>query len=1057
MQYEPPQRRTRRRSAAALASATAIVAALAAPAAAHAAAPAPVPAAAAPAAAPRSAAAQVRQAAADASATAAATGRAVPVTAATTAVSTTTAEPDGTFTEVVSSQPERTLRGGDWIPLDATLVRTPGGWSPAASAAGLTLSGGGTGPLATLRHDGKRLSVSWPTALPAPTVTGSTALYPEVRPGVDLRLTADDQGGFTEVLVVKSAAAAADPALRQLALPTTADGVTVSADAAGNLSATDPATGKVAFHAPAPVMWDSPAPAANAAARATARSAATSATPAGTDPADGPVAGSREARVAVGLSGGKLRLTPDQRLLTGAGVHYPVYIDPTWVSVTDTSSGSTYVQSAYSGTSHYSDTGNDLGVGYQGFSSPTGKERTYYQFSVGTSMGSHTINSALLNVTQSYSSDWSCTAYSITETNVAHIGTSTTWDNQPAAYTQTSTHSFTGSNNSGCAGDTKGSFNVTGSVSADGDGVVTYRLTGSESNENAFKRFDKKATLTIQYNIPPNAPSSTTSTPKPMNPATYGCSGAPYGWVGKNSGIGLSAHVSDPDGDKQDIRGQFAFWDKGGDGTATASNLISTGDADGESATVPGSGGTAHITVSPTDHPLKDGHLYGWHVRTDDLIDQSAESPNCYFWYDATAPTGLTATTPDFPADGSTTKHAGDSATFTFGAADPVPSGASASGLDHFAYSLASSADLAGDGGTHVAAGAGGTATVQPVLTAWGSTTLFVAAVDKAGNQSATVALTFYVPEVLHGSVHPGDIDNDGKPDLVAADSASGNLYLAPTDQELPATGPVVAGLPADAPAAADGSTTWAGTLVAHRSGSTRSTSGNWVDDLWAFKNGHLWLYANNVNTDGGLAGNDGHYFTRAHRVATTRPACVTGDCTGYTADWSAVTQLIAPGDVDGDGYPDVITVESDMLWLFRGTSTTGALTDPRKIGTSAWNGYTVIASGDSTGDGVPDIWARNNTSGDLFTYPAVVSGTSITLGARITIATVNFTATARPLIASVGDADGDGLPDLFTVHGGDDRLWANMGMPRDANGNEVTAHDVVSTAPLWQTVTAIG
>jgi hypothetical protein len=30
--------------------------------------------------------------------------------------------------------------------------------------------------------------------------------------------------------------------------------------------------------------------------------------------------------------------------------------------------------------------------------------------------------------------------------------------------------------------------------------------------------------------------------------------------------------------------------------------------------------------------------------------------------------------------------------------------------------------------------------------------------------------------------------------------------------------------------------------------------------------------------------------------------------------DWSDVTQLIAPGDVTGDGLPDVITREGDLL-----------------------------------------------------------------------------------------------------------------------------------------------
>ncbi|MFF3966565.1 FG-GAP-like repeat-containing protein [Streptomyces griseorubiginosus] len=1061
-------RRLRRRSPA-LVAATAVAAALL------------VPVAAARAdTAPTTTTAAVQQAEDTAAAQASETGHPVPVDSATTPTSTLTAQPDGTFTQEISSEPERVQHDGSWVPLDATLrLNGDGGYSPAASTTGLTLSAGGTAPLATLDNGGRQLSVFWPTALPAPTVTGDSALYTNVLPDIDLKVTADDQGGFAEVLVVKTAAAAANPALAHLALTTTGTGVTVAADHAGNLTATDTTTGAEVFHAPAPLMWDSSpgtgttsaTDSATATATKTVKSAAfttdaqtsgirataADAGPKTDDLSNGPAPGSRQAQVAVAVDGdGQVQLTPDQSLLTGANpAHFPVYIDPTWVSVTKDSAAYTYVQSAYPDTSRYNAAGTDPGAGDQDWTSPTGKERTYYQFSIGTTMGDKHIHQALLNVTQTYSADWSCTKYTVTELNVAHIGTSTTWNNQPGTYTQTDSRAFTGSNNDGCAGDTKQAFDVTGSVAADGDGTVTYRLTGSETNRDAFKRFAKKATLTIDYNTAPNTPTATTSSPMPLNSdgtTNYGCTSSTYGWIGKNNGVTLSGHVSDPDGDKQNIRGQFAFWDKGGDGTATASNLISTGDSDGDSASVSGSGGTVHITVSPTTHPLKDGHLYGWHVRADDTIDQSAETDNCYFWYDATAPTGPTITSEDFPADGSGTAHAGDAGTFLFSSTDPVPTGAKASGLDHYDWSTSSAADLADDGGTHATGWIG---IVHYTPTAWGTNTLWVAAVDKAGNESQPVAYHFYVPENPTGSVHPGDVDNDGRPDLLAGDSASGNLALIHTDQETHAT-PATAADAAAAPTAADGTSTWADTLIAHRSSSTHSTTGAWVDDLWAYKNGHLWLYSNNINNDGGLAGNGNRYYTKNNRIAITRPACVTGDCTGYTSDWSAVTQLIAPGDVDGDGDPDLLTVENSKLWLFLG-SNAGKVTEARKLGDSGWSGYTVLAPGDINADGHADLWTRKNDTGEIYQYPISV-GTTIALGARTQITTGAFTQTSRPLAASPGDQNGDGLPDLYTVivSGSDRSLWANMGQSPDSNGYTLGAHNVVSTNTFWNTVTDI-
>ena len=50
------------------------------------------------------------------------------------------------------------------------------------------------------------------------------------------------------------------------------------------------------------------------------------------------------------------------------------------------------------------------------------------------------------------------------------------------------------------------------------------------------------------------------------------------------------------------------------------------------------------------------------------------------------------------------------------------------------------------------------------------------------------------------------------------------------------------------------------------------------------------------------------------------RPHLRRRDCTGYiNSDWTRVSQLIAPGDISGDGIPDLLTVENGTLWLFPG------------------------------------------------------------------------------------------------------------------------------------------
>ena len=154
--------------------------------------------------------------------------------------------------------PVRVPRHGAWVPLDASLAQNPdGSYSPAATPSGLQLSGGGNGPLAVLTHGGRQLAVTLPVTLPTPTVTGATATYPNLLPDTDLVVTATPQGGYSDVFVVKTAAAAANPALRTLMQATLAGtGVSLAADAAGNLTAAT-SNGTPVFTAPAPAAWDS--------------------------------------------------------------------------------------------------------------------------------------------------------------------------------------------------------------------------------------------------------------------------------------------------------------------------------------------------------------------------------------------------------------------------------------------------------------------------------------------------------------------------------------------------------------------------------------------------------------------------------------------------------------------------------------------------------------------------------------------------------------------------------------------------------------------------------
>lgn len=153
----------------------------------------------------------------EASAEARRTGRPVDVDALGTADTTVVANPDGTFTATVHNQPVRAKTATGWVPIDTTLVaRADGTVGPKVSEVPVRFSGGGaTVPLARSRGDAGDFGLDWAGRLPKPRLAGSTATYPEILPGVDLRLTATATG-FAESLVVRDAAAARNPTLRTL-------------------------------------------------------------------------------------------------------------------------------------------------------------------------------------------------------------------------------------------------------------------------------------------------------------------------------------------------------------------------------------------------------------------------------------------------------------------------------------------------------------------------------------------------------------------------------------------------------------------------------------------------------------------------------------------------------------------------------------------------------------------------------------------------------------------------------------------------------------------------
>ncbi|MDI1454402.1 DNRLRE domain-containing protein [Streptomyces sp. ATE26] len=216
------------------------------------------------------------------------TGKPVEVTSARTTHSTTWARPDGLMEKQLYSSPVRAKVGGEWKRIDPRLHRTKDGWEPVATNTRMVFSPGSatpgsqrasrsvthrisllkaataadTGtPLVTLHvgdDDGTTydIQLTWPGSVPAPIIDGNRALYPEIFPGGDLVLTADDDG-FGQLVVLKNRQAASDPHVQQLVYGLHSAELTFRLDpASGIVSAENPYGEEVAV-SPTPLMWDS--------------------------------------------------------------------------------------------------------------------------------------------------------------------------------------------------------------------------------------------------------------------------------------------------------------------------------------------------------------------------------------------------------------------------------------------------------------------------------------------------------------------------------------------------------------------------------------------------------------------------------------------------------------------------------------------------------------------------------------------------------------------------------------------------------------------------------
>lgn len=218
-------------------------------------------------------------------------------------------------------------------------------------------------------------------------------------------------------------------------------------------------------------------------------------------------------------------------------------------------------------------------------------------------------------------------------------------------------------------------------------------------------------------------------------------------------------------------------------------------------------------------------------------------------------------------------------------------------------------------------------------------------------------------------------------------------------------------------------------------SGSIASSGKNAV--LARDKSGQVFVYYSDNNGrlskryEGGTGWN-GYSLTWASSLGQDNEADFLPVVQGYLygegdtilgSGWHVYNKIAGIGDLNGDGRGDLLSRDAaGNLYLYRGNGEGTALHARIKVGTG-WAGYNaIIGAGDYSGDGRPDVIARDG-DGRLFLYRGTgVANTPFAARQQI------GSGWTYARITAPGDLNSDGKADLLAVNGAGE-LWRYLGV----------------------------